>query len=283
MNKKCNSDKKTYEKALKKIDFNKKYYCILTGPTGPMGPTGPNGNGIKIMGSYNNYDDFTKEHQIGKGEESYLVDGNLYVWDDKNKNWTDAGKIKGPQGEIGPMGPQGPKGEQGEMGPTGPSNSTVRSAYLVTFHDSDEINVPILSQIPIKHKELDLTNLITLNDNVIQFNIAGYYHISILVSAYTKNNIGNPDTDFVTIGFRKKNTDDIYIGASSWKDNELATQIKAEGMIAVINPKEEYELANLSNQEIYLSSPKLNDISSNSYFTNSLVTIFIEYLGRQEI
>ena len=281
MQQKCNSNKETYEKALKKIDFNKKYCYILTGPTGPMGPTGPNGNGVKIMGSYHNYDDFMKEHQIGKTDDSYLVDEELYVWDDKNKQWVDAGKIKGPKGDIGP---QGPKGEKGDVGPTGPVNNTIRSAYLITFHNIDgEKNVPFLSKIPIERKELDLTNLITLNDNAIQFNVAGYYHISILVSAYIKDYTGNPNTDFVTIGFRKKDTDEIYIGASVWENDGMAFQIKAEGMIAIVNPKDEYELTNLSNQTIYLYSPNLTDISSNSYFTNSLVTIFIEYLGRQEI
>ena len=111
----------------------------------------------------------------------------------------------------------------------------------------------------------------------------GYYHISIIVSTFIKNIQSNPKTDFITIGLRKNNTDNIYIGASLFKDNELPSQIKAEGMIAVVDTKDIYELANLSNQTIYLNSPDLNDISSNSYFTNSLVTIFIEYLGKQEI
>ena len=290
---KCNSNEEIYKKALKKIDCDKKCNLVFIGPTGPTGPQGeigPTGNGIRIMGSYNNYDDFIKEHQVGNVEDSYMVNCDLYIWDDINKKWVNAGPIRGengiqgPQGEPGIQGPIGPQGEIGPTGPTGPSNNTVRSAYLVTFNDSNsEINVPILSKIPIKHKELDLTNLVTLDENDIKFNVAGYYHISIVVYAYVKDIQSNPETDFVTIGFRKSNTDDVYIGASLIKDNELPSQIKAEGMIAVIDTKDIYELANLSNQEIYLNSPNLNDISSNSYFTNSLVTIFIEYLGRQQI
>lgn len=190
----------------------------------------------------------------------------------------------GPQGEIGPTGPTGPQGEIGPTGPTSSSSNTDRSAYLVTFNDdSNEINIPILTKLPIKRKELDLTNLITLENNAIKFNVIGYYHISIIVSTFIKNIQSNPKTDFITIGLRKNNTDNIYIGASLFKDNELPSQIKAEGMIAVVDTKDIYELANLSNQTIYLNSPDLNDISSNSYFTNSLVTIFIEYLGKQEI
>lgn len=288
----CNSNEDIYKKALKKIDFEKKCNSIFIGPTGPTGPQGeigPTGTGIKIMGRYNNYDDFIKEHQVGNIDDSYMVDCDLYIWDDMNKKWINIGPIKGDkgdngiQGEPGIQGPIGPQGEIGPTGPTGPSNNTIRSAYLVTFNDNDEINIPILSKIPIKHKELDLTNLVTLDENDIKFNIAGYYHISIIVSAYVKDIQSNPETDFITIGFRKSNTDDVYIGASLIKDNELPSQIKAEGMIAVIDTKDIYELANLSNQEIYLNSPNLSDISSNSYFTNSLVTIFIEYLGRQQI
>lgn len=289
----CNSNEEIYKKALKKIDCEKKCNLVFIGSTGPTGPTGPAGNGVRIMGSYNSFDDFIKEHQIGNVDDSYMVGCDLYIWDDTNKKWVNAGPIKGDkgdngtpgiQGEPGIQGPIGPQGEMGPTGPTGPSNSTVRSAYLVTFKDSNnEISVPILSKIPIKHKELDLTNLVTLGENDIKFNVAGYYHISIIVSAYVKDIQSNPETDFVTIGFRKNNTDDIYIGASLFKDDELASQIKAEGMIAVIDTQDIYELANLSNQEIYLNSPNINDISSNSYFTNSLVTIFIEYLGRQQI
>lgn len=33
-------------------------------------------------------------------------------------------------------------------------------------------------------------------------------------------------------------------------------------------------------KEIYLLSPDLNNIKSNSYFTNTLVNIVIEYLGK---
>lgn len=185
------------------------------------------------------------------------------------------------------VGPTGPTGPQGEIGPTGPAsslNNVGRSAYLVTFNDdSNEINIPIFTKIPVKRKELDLTNLITLENNNIKFNLVGYYYISIIVSSFIKNIQSNPKTDFVTIGFRKNNTDNIYIGASLFKNNELPSQIKAEGMIAIADTKDTYELVNLSNQTIYLNSPDLNDISSNSYFTNSLVTIFIEYLGRQQI
>lgn len=53
-----------------------------------------------------------------------------------------------------------------------------------------------------------------------------------------------------------------------------------QGVIAVNYLDEQYELVNLGNKDIYLNSPDLNNIKSDSYFTKSLVTIIIEYMGR---
>ena len=39
-----------------------------------------------------------------------------------------------------------------------------------------------------------------------------------------------------------------------------------------------YELANLNMYPLYLITPFINDINTNSYFANSTVTLFIEYL-----
>lgn len=36
----------------------------------------------------------------------------------------------------------------------------------------------------------------------------------------------------------------------------------------------------IGSKEIYLLSPDLNNIKSNYYFTNTLVNIVIEYLGK---
>ena len=55
----------------------------------------------------------------------------------------------------------------------------------------------------------------------------------------------------------------------------------AQGIIAVENIANAYELVNLGNQTIRLNTPNLGDIQSGSYFTNSILTMVIEYLGRQ--
>lgn len=195
-------------------------------------------------------------------------------------------KLK-PNYIIGPTGPKGDKGDIGPTGPTGPALSTYRNSYLVTFNDgssSGGIVVPANEALPLERKELDLTNLITLDteNETIKFNTVGYYKLTFVVSSYVKKtNTGfNPDTDFVSLGFRKINTDNIYIGASSWISDEVPRQITAQGIIAVEDTNNLYELANVGKKDICLFSPDISDIGSQSYFTNSLITIVIEYLGR---
>lgn len=277
---------------------NKKFFsnCFIIGPTGPTGPTGM---GLNILGTYDTYEKLKEEHPLGSPGDTYMVNGDLYTWSNDKSDWVDNGRIQGeigPKGDIGPTGPKGdtgpkgnsgPKGEQGERGPTGPNS--VRSAYLIKYNENTEpdgISIPVQTTIPYTRKELDITNIITLDttEDTIKFNVAGYYKVSIIISAYI--NIAtqfDKENDFITIGFREKNTDNVYIGASEWRENSIAKQIKAEGIIAVPDPSKLYELVNLGKQEIYLHSPEIKNISSKSYFTNSLVTINIEYLGRQEI
>lgn len=172
-----------------------------------------------------------------------------------------------------------PKGDKGEDGP-----NKIRCAYLVTFNETGEVSVDKNNSIPITRKEIDSTNLVSLNseENEISFNTVGYYKISIIASAYVKKASTSFDekTDFASVAFREKNTDNIYIGASKWIKDEIPSQIKAEGVVAVVSEDTKYELVNVGNQILYLNSPDLNYISSNSYFTNSLVTINIEYLGK---
>lgn len=175
----------------------------------------------------------------------------------------------------------------GPTGPTGPIeiNST-KNVYLVTFNDGtnvDGILVKSNSALPINRKELDIYGLINLDtsNNTIQFNEIGYYKITAIASlSLKKDTIFNSDTDFITLGFKVANTDNVYIGASEWRNDENARQIVMHGVIAVNNLDEQYELVNLGNKDIYLNFPDLNNIKSDSYFTNSLVTIIIEYMGR---
>lgn len=54
----------------------------------------------------------------------------------------------------------------------------------------------------------------------------------------------------------------------------------AQWIISVDNIANVYELVNLSKRSIYLDTPDLENINSNSYFVNAPVNIIVEYLGR---
>ena len=78
-----------------------------TGPIGPAGPTGPTGQGITIKATVSSYDELPYP---GDPCEAYLVDGDLYIWDNKTEEWVFIGKLNGPAGPTGPTGPTGPAG-----------------------------------------------------------------------------------------------------------------------------------------------------------------------------
>ena len=137
----------------------------------------------------------------------------------KNKyNLPSSCYIIGPTGPTGPTGPQGIKGNTGPTGPQGADGiNAVRSAYLVTFNPSTEengISIEPNGRLPIDRKEIDITNLITLNDDkTIKFNEAGHYKLTFIVSTYIQTNdiAFDPHKDFISIGFRQINTH-IYRG-----------------------------------------------------------------------
>ena len=87
-----------------------------TGPQGPAGAQGAQGTGVTILGS------FTSVGQLpatGAAGDSYLVNGDLYVWSTNTLSWSNVGNIQGPAGVAGPQGTQGPTGLTGATGPAG--------------------------------------------------------------------------------------------------------------------------------------------------------------------
>jgi hypothetical protein len=90
------------------------------GPIGPQGLQGPKGDkgdvgaGLDIVGTVATPADLPAAGTTG---DAYLVGGDLYVW--TGGEWTDAGPVKGPQGDTGPTGATGPQGPQGPAGPKG--------------------------------------------------------------------------------------------------------------------------------------------------------------------
>lgn len=121
------------EKLRKKLNSIGIYSSI--GPTGPRGLPGTN---INIRGSFNSIDELINAHPQGSMGDTYLINGDLYYWNDDSMSWENAGHIGGPTGPTGPRGEKGElgakgdkgekgdsgskgdKGEQGEIGPTGP-------------------------------------------------------------------------------------------------------------------------------------------------------------------
>lgn len=265
----------------------------LAGPTGATGPTGApgidgvdgidgaDGTSVTILGSYATIDELIAAHPTGNVGDSYLIEDSLYVWSNTENEWVNVGVIRGPagldgiDGEIGPTGP---------TGPTGPEK--VRSGYFVTFNtELPDEGYPVLSgeRIPIARKEIDNADLFVLdnNDNSIQFNRTGLYKIDFIVSSYVTyaNDTYDPNTDFVSIGFRKVDDIIIFAGASKWINDETATQISGSGLFIVSDISEPFELVNLTKRTIYLTSPKIENTITDSYFINPIVTIVIHYLG----
>ena len=243
-------------------------------------PKGKDGTGITFKGTYATVDELLKNHPTGNVGDSYLVNGNLFIWSDNDKKWIDAGKIEGPRG---------PQGEQGATGPTGPNGrEQLGIVYLATFENGTSEGISVLEneRIPISRKELDNQNILTLDEreNLIYFTRIGAYKVSIVLYGYCKLSSQSFDEnkDFISIGLRQLNTDNIYVGASQWIYNEKTLPVIAQGIITVNDNKTPYELVNLSKKTIYLKTPDIANINTNSYFANAPVTIIIDEINSKK-
>ena len=290
------------EKALKKVKCAKLdgpiYNCLpIPGPTGPAGPTTVNvGNtytinsneNAKVQNSGTN-DNVILDFYIPKGNDGNgekIIIGKTETLD-ANARAKVIDTFDGNTHKLDfyiPQGFDGVKGEKGDIGPTGPEGPyLIEMAYVAKFVDNftdDGIEVKIMEDIPISRKEIDNKNIVTLNNNKIKFNKAGHYKISFKVNAYVKkDNVFDPSKDFVAIGFKPNNSDNIYVGASNFISDEMPKEISADGIVAVVDPSILYSLVNLGKKSIYLKTPDLNNINSDSYFVNFPVLITIEYLG----
>lgn len=244
------------QRILDMINKNKKCRRTGFGPTGSkgeqgeVGPTGSIGLSETIeVGETKTGDPESKASVVDRGEPNHILDFTI---------------------------------------PSGISElSKIKNAYLVTYNDGtypDGLNIKVEERIPIDRIELDVDNLVTLNnvEKTLSFNQVGYYKISYIISSMIKetNNNFNPDTDFISIGLRLLNTDNIYIGSSKWGYKNEYTYVSGQGILVVDDIKNIYELVNIGQKDIYILTPDLNNIKSNSYFTNALVNIVVEYLGK---
>ena len=178
-----------------------------------------------------------------------------------------------------PQGFDGVKGEKGDIGP-----NLIEIAYIATFIDTftgNGIEVKEMEDLPLTRKEIDTKNTVTVENNKIKFTKAGHFKVFFKVNADVKKDGVDFDAtkDFVAIGFKPNGTDNIYVGGSTWTPDEVSREITAQGILVVVDTNTEYSLVNLSKKSIYLKTPDLKNINSNSYFVNSPVLITIEYLG----
>ena len=102
-----------------------------TGADGAVGATGPSGAVGTLVGSFNSVSELTDAFPAGGAPgDMYLVNGDIYYWNQADGAWEDVGQIAGPQGATGPIGetgatgPMGITGATGDTGPIGPTGAS---------------------------------------------------------------------------------------------------------------------------------------------------------------
>jgi hypothetical protein len=91
----------------------------VQGIQGIKGDTGADGTSVTILGSFATTEDLNAAHPTGTAGDSYLINGDLYVWNPTDETWVNVGHIQGPKGDKGDTGEQGVQGLQGPAGVQG--------------------------------------------------------------------------------------------------------------------------------------------------------------------
>lgn len=120
------------ENIILKNKLNSIGICEIIVPTGPRGMSGTN---INIKESFESLEELKRNYPQGKMGDTYLINGDLYYWNEDNMLWENAGHIGGPTG------PKGDKGEPSGIGAYGErySNSTQR----FTVKANNETIIPL--------------------------------------------------------------------------------------------------------------------------------------------
>lgn len=253
---------------------------IVHGVPGPTGPTGATGLGITFTGTVTDVEDLPTSAKNGT---AYFVGEDeprkVYVFDEDKNMWIEQGYL------------QGEKGDKGDIGPTGPTGpSEIKAVYVVTLKDPslelEEFGMEIKSggRLPLRRMDITSTreNIIQLNSNedTIQFNEIGTYEI---IFTFNGNILltDNYDikTDFVSVGFRAVDADEVYIGANNWNTDETPHNVTGIGLLRVTDIATAYELVNLQKKSMYLVGGDKKNTLTNSYFTTPMVTMIIKKLS----
>ena len=102
---------------------------VVTAVVGPTGPTGAQGAGLTIAGQYNSSAELMMAYPNGPlvAGASYLVQGDLWVWETITGEWVNVGRVQGPTGATGA------KGDTGNTGATGAQGATAVSYTHLTL------------------------------------------------------------------------------------------------------------------------------------------------------
>lgn len=103
------------------------------GQDGKDGKDGKDGTSITVRGRYDSYEEFIAEHPTGEEGDAYSIDGDLYIWveDDPEGYWLNAGRFKGDTGEKGDKGDTGENGADGKDGVDGLPGENGKTPVLV--------------------------------------------------------------------------------------------------------------------------------------------------------
>ena len=146
--------------------------------------------------------------------------------------------------------------------------------------DNFGITVDSNMRIPIDTKIYDMNQNFTLtDDNTIIFKESGVYRIDIMIEAYMSTSVIYPgQNEVIGFGFKKVGEPTVYVGGTTWDFQEPVVRINAHGIVTTVLENDEFELVNTAQDTIHLLSPGANNLTTNSFFANPIVTIIIEKL-----
>ena len=100
---------------------------------GEKGDKGDPGTSVTILGSYSTEAELIAAHPTGNAGDSYLVNGDLYVWSEINSAWENIGTIQGPAGYTPQKGVDYTDGTDG----VSPTVSVSKSGKVTTVTITD--------------------------------------------------------------------------------------------------------------------------------------------------
>ena len=125
-------------------------------------------------------------------------------------------------------------------------------------------------------KEKNVLELERKEKNTITFKEGGVYFIEFMVEVYSSSTVVYPGKyQVVGVGLRKVDETTIYIGGSTWDYQEPVVRINAHGIVTTVLANDEFELVNTAQDTIHLVSPSSNNLITDSFFANPILTMVI--------